>query len=81
MELEPGLAWPVFSKSKAYYELGIYYLKTKKWGKSRSNLMEAKSILSVSRTFQKDYGDVDEFERKFNITLPPDIKELLEPTQ
>ena len=64
----------------AYYNRGTLWLERKEWDKAKSDLHDAKNRgLDIIATFRKEYDSVANFEKRYNVNVPEDIKAILEP--
>jgi len=62
----------------AYYYRGIILLFLSEWESAKTDLITAKNHgVDIAKLFQEVYRNVTEFEKKFNVPLPTDIKALL----
>ena len=69
--LKPGL-------TEAYYNRGLVYLSLQQWESAKKDLQDAKDGgVDIGAPFRESFGDVEVFEMKTGIKLPPDIKALL----
>ena len=69
--LKPDYADAYSNRGKARMHLG-------KWDKAKADLTVAKAMgLDIINSFQNDYENVEDFEQKNGVQVPPDIKEML----
>ena len=62
-----------------YYNKGIAYLCLSKWEDAKADLTTAKNKgADIVALFQDEFKSVSDFEKKFNVKLPDNIKALLE---
>ena len=65
--------------AEAYYNRAIALLCLSKWEDAKADLTTAKNKgADIVGVFQKQFKSVSDFEKKFNVKLPDDIKALLE---
>ena len=63
-----------------YYDRAIASLKRSEWDKARADLSAAvERGLDVAATFIETYKSAGEFEDSFDVELPPDIADILDP--
>ena len=75
IELDPSF-------SLAYYSRSLSLLNDKEWDNAKSDLALAKSRgIDIVSTFCSEYGSVADFEQKYKVKLPEDIKAVLTPQQ
>ena len=64
--------------AEAYYKRGEARLFLKDWGNAKSDLSIAKNIgWDIASAFRNTYQSVDNFQKRYGIPLPLDIKQLL----
>lgn len=62
----------------AYYNRGIVRLSLQNWEEAVADLTNAiNNQLDIAIEFQKDYGSVEDFERRMDVELPEDIVSIL----
>ena len=66
----------------AYYNRGEALLHLGKWEEAKADLTTAKDKgANIVNEFHKEYESIVDFEERYGIQLPPDIAEMLSPTQ
>ena len=66
----------------AYNNRGLAWLLLRECQKARSDLTTAKNMkLDIIATFRNNYKNVEDFEGKYGIQLPPDIAAMLTPQE
>ena len=71
---------PAPDSARDHYDRAIAWLRQSEWDKARADLSSAvKKGFDVPTTFIKTYGDAGDFEDAFNVELPPDIADILDP--
>ena len=71
IELKPDFA-------DAYCNRGEAWMHLREWDKAKADLTLAKNLgLDIIASFQYDYENVADFEKKNGVTVPADIKEML----
>ena len=66
--------------AEAYYNRGEAWLCLREWGKARSDLTAAKERgVPIAEFFSSTFGNISNFEQKYHVQLPDDIKEMLTP--
>ena len=66
--------------AQAYSNRGEARLHKKEWEKAKTDLLTARDMgQDIINTFHNDYENVEDFEQKTGIELPPDIAALLTP--
>ena len=64
----------------AYCNRGEAWMHMSEWDKAKADLTVAKAVgLDIIDSFQNDYENVEDFEQKNGVQVPPDIKEMLTP--
>ena len=73
MELNPRLAEPYYSRS-------FVWLRRREWDKTRADLRAAEERgADIARIFSDEFGSIPDFEQKYQVRLPDDIREMLTP--
>ena len=72
IDLNPDLA-------EAYYMRGVKWSLLREWDKARSDLTAARRGLDIANLFFSTFGNISNFEQKYHVQLPDDIKEMLTP--
>ena len=71
---------PVDGNGIAHYNRAITRLKQSEWDKARADLASAtEEGLDVAALFIETYGDAGDFEDAFEVELPPDIADIVDP--
>ena len=66
--------------AEAYCNRGEAWMHRSEWDKAKADLTVAKNMgYNIIASFQIDYENVADFEKKNGITVPEDIKEMLTP--
>lgn len=64
----------------AYFNRGMCWLHLQNWPEGRSDLIDARNLgEDICAKFCKDYKNVAEFERRYDVNLPEDIAAMLTP--
>ncbi len=62
-----------------YYNRGTAYLILQQWSEARADLHTTKEKnINFSKEFHDNFGSITAFEKQYDVTLPADIKKLLE---
>ncbi len=71
---------PAPDSARDHYDRAIAWLRNSEWDKARVDLSSAvEKGMDVAAIFIKTYGDAGDFEDAFNVELPPDIADILDP--
>lgn len=63
----------------AYYTRAVVWLFLRCWESTQADLTTAQSLgLNIASAFQDDFGSIEKFEQGLKITIPPNIRKLLE---
>ena len=66
--------------AEAYCNRGEAWMHMSEWDKAKVDLTVAKDRgVDIIASFQNDYENVEDFEQKNGVQVPPDIKEMLTP--
>ena len=64
----------------AYTNRGVTWLFLREWDRARSDLTAAKERgVPIAEFFSSTFGNISNFEQKYHVQLPDDIKEMLTP--
>lgn len=75
IELDPG-------STISYYARAITWLISSDWENAKTDLITAQRLgVDIVSDFQRNCGSIQQFEKQFGITLPSDIRKLLEPSK
>ena len=62
----------------AFYNRGTMFMAISFWGKAKIDLLAAEKLgFDVADAFHEEYADIEDFELKYNVKVPPDILEIL----
>ena len=71
---------PAPDSARDHYDRAIAWLRQSEWDNARADLTSAvDGGLDVAATFIKKHKSAGEFEDAFNLELPPDIADILDP--
>lgn len=71
---------PAADPARDHYNRAIASLRKSEWDKARADLAFATEAgLDVAALFIETYGDAGDFEDEFNVELPPDIADIVDP--
>ena len=64
--------------ARAYWNRGSAFLFLEEWENAEADLSHAQSLeYNIAPVFSSNYGSVEEFEQKYSVNLPENIKTLL----
>lgn len=70
----------VSGNAEAYYNRGIVWLRLQEWTRSKLDLDDAKTRqVNILSAFQTEYGSIADFEERYGVNVPTDIRMLLTP--
>ena len=71
---------PTTDAARDHFDRAIAWLQQSEWDKARGDLASAaKGGVDVAAVFMKTYGDAGDFEDAFDVELPPDIADIVDP--
>ena len=71
---------PAADPAREHYDRAIAWLKQSEWDNARSELAAAQDAgFDVAATFINEHESAGEFEDAFDIELPPDIADIVDP--
>ena len=71
---------PDADPAKDHFNRSISRLRKSEWDKARSELTAAQDGgFDVAATFMREYKSAGEFEDSFDVELPPDIADIVDP--
>ena len=73
-------AGPTTDAARDHFDRAVAWLQQSEWDKARADLASAsENGLAVAAVFIETYGDAGDFEDSFDVELPPDIADIVDP--
>ena len=71
---------PDADAARDHFDRAVASLRQSEWDKARADLASAADAgLDVASVFTQTYGDAGDFEDAFDVDLPPDIADIVDP--